>query len=113
MPSSSSEPTEYNPAAGEKLIIETPEQTAIEFPLAGIGSRFLAMLVDSLIQGATIFVLAIVVVVLGLGYSFTVIGKFSSAPVWVLAILIFVYFMVVYGYFMLFEAIWNGQTPGK
>jgi uncharacterized RDD family membrane protein YckC len=113
MPSSSSGPTAYNPAAGEKLIIETPEQTSIEFPLAGIGSRFLAILVDSLIQGAVTFVLAMIVLVLGLGYSLTGLGRLSSAPVWVLAILMLVYFLLMYGYFMLFEAIWNGQTPGK
>ena len=113
MPSSSSGPTAYDPAAGEKLIIETPEQTSIEFPLAGIGSRFLAILVDSLIQGAAIVVLALIVLVLGLGYSLTGLGRLSSAPVWVLAILILVYFFLMYGYFMVFEAIWNGQTPGK
>jgi uncharacterized RDD family membrane protein YckC len=113
MPSSSSGPTAYNPAAGEKLIIETPEQTSIEFPLAGIGSRFLAILVDSLIQGAVIFVLGMIVLVLGLGYTLTGLGRLSSAPIWVLAILILLYFFLMYGYFMMFEAIWNGQTPGK
>src|SRR4029077_9175731 len=35
-----------------------------------------------------------------------------TAAVWVTAILIFVYFILVYGYFMFFESIWNGQTPG-
>ena len=54
MSSSPSDPSAYDPAAGEKLIIETPEQTSIEFPLAGIGSRFLAILIDCLIQGAVI-----------------------------------------------------------
>jgi hypothetical protein len=29
------------------------------------------------------------------------------------AILIFIYFLLMYGYFILFESIWNGQTPGK
>jgi len=107
MPSSSSGPTAYNPAAGEKLIIETPEQTSIEFPLAGIGSRFLAILVDSLIQGAVIFVLGMIVLVLGLGYTLTGLGRLSSAPIWVLAILILLYFFLMYGYFMMFEAIWK------
>ena len=31
----------------DKLTIDTPEQTSLEFPLAGIGSRFLAMVVDT------------------------------------------------------------------
>ncbi len=34
----------------DKLTIETPEQTALEFPLAGVGSRAMAFLLDSLIQ---------------------------------------------------------------
>ena len=38
---------------GDKLTIETPEQTVVEFPLAGIGSRFLALAIDSL-QGTAL-----------------------------------------------------------
>ena len=69
MPSSPSDPAAYDPAAGEKLIIETPEQTSIEFPLAGIGSRFLAVLIDSLIQGAVVLVLGLIFVGLGFGFG--------------------------------------------
>jgi len=32
---------------------------------------------------------------------------------WVIAISIFVAFLVQFGYYSFFEAIWNGQTPGK
>lgn len=100
-------------AAGEKLIIETPEQTAIEFPLAGIGSRFLAMLLDMSIQSGITIVLVLMFV--GLGYS--VRGALGSVPPaagpWIAAILIFLGFILMYGYFVLFETIWNGQTPGK
>ena len=45
-------PVSFSGTAEEKLTIETPEQTALEFPLAGIGSRFLALALDSLIQWA-------------------------------------------------------------
>ncbi len=113
MSSSPSDPAAYDPAAGEKLIIETPEQTSIEFPLAGIGSRFLAVLIDTLIQTA-------VAVVLGLmffGLSFVFAGDArslpSSAGLWIAAILIFAIFLLIYGYFIIFESVWNGQTPGK
>ena len=34
----------------EKLSIDTPEQVALEFSLATIGSRFLAVATDTLIQ---------------------------------------------------------------
>ena len=42
-------------AALDKLSIDTPEQVALDFALASIGSRFLALAVDTLIQtGATL-----------------------------------------------------------
>jgi uncharacterized RDD family membrane protein YckC len=113
MPSIPSDPAAYDPAAGEKLIIETPEQTSIEFPLAGIGSRFLAILIDSLIQGAVLIVLALMFMGLGFGPSGAAFGGSSTAGVWIVATLIFLYFLLMYGYFILFESIWNGQTPGK
>ena len=113
MPLSPSDPAAYDPAAGEKLIIETPEQTSIEFPLAGIGSRFLAVLIDTLIQIAVLIVLGLIFIGLGFSFSVTGFGQSSTAAVWISAILIFVYFLLMYGYFMLFESIWNGQTQGK
>jgi len=113
MPSNPSDPAAYDPAAGEKLIIETPEQTSIEFPLAGIGSRFLAILIDSLIQIGVLIILALMIVGLGFSFRSAGFGRSSTAGVWIVAILIFLYFLLMYGYFILFESIWNGQTPGK
>jgi uncharacterized RDD family membrane protein YckC len=113
MSSSPSGPASYDPVAGEKLIIETPEQTSIEFPLAGIGSRFLAVLIDTLIQGAVLLVLGLLFLGLGYGFRRTVSAMPESAGPWIAAILIFALFLLMYGYFIVFEAIWNGQTPGK
>ena len=113
MPSNPPDPAAFDAAAGEKLIIETPEQTSIEFPLAGIGSRFLALLIDSLIQGAVVIVLGLLLAVLSFGFGGAGLARSSTAAVWVVAILIFGFFLLFYGYFILFEAIWNGQTPGK
>jgi uncharacterized RDD family membrane protein YckC len=111
VPSNPTDPIAFDHAAGEKLIIETPEQTSIEFPLAGIGSRFLAIAIDSLIQGAFIAI-GLIFLVLMFGLRGGQFGP-STADVWVVAILILAYFVIMYGYFILFEAIWNGQTPGK
>ena len=113
MSSSEYSPAPYDATAGEKLIIETPEQTSIEFPLAGIGSRFLAILIDIMIQFGT--TIALILMFVGLGYS--VRGALGSLPPsagpWIAAVLLFLGFVLMYGYFILFEAIWNGQTPGK
>jgi uncharacterized RDD family membrane protein YckC len=113
MPSGPTDPAAYDPAAGEKLIIETPEQTSIEFPLAGIGSRFLAVLIDSLIQGAVMIVLGVMFLGVGFGVGGAGLFRSSTASMWIVAILILIYFLLMYGYFAVFESIWNGQTPGK
>jgi uncharacterized RDD family membrane protein YckC len=95
--------------SSDQLSIDTPELVAIELPLAGIGSRFIALLVDYLIWGAGIVLLIIIaVVLLPAMHAFNV----KSAQ-WAEAIVIFSIFLVNWGYFTLFEAFWNGRTPGK
>src|SRR5579863_1616610 len=49
----------------DHLTIETPEQIPLEFLLAGIGSRFLALAVDTLIQAAATVLLVVVALVIG------------------------------------------------
>jgi uncharacterized RDD family membrane protein YckC len=95
-------------SSADKLTIETPEQTAIEFPLAGIGSRFLAVAIDSLLRVAFLVVLGIIVALFGWG------GMLSNIRwQWTIALLVLAYFLLETGYFAFFEVIWNGQTPGK
>jgi uncharacterized RDD family membrane protein YckC len=93
----------------DKLTIDTPEQTSLEFPLAGIGSRFLGMAADTAIQIAVGLVLFIAVLIILPGVKFF--G--ASASQWVLAVVILGIFLLNSAYFAFFEAIWNGQTPGK
>jgi uncharacterized RDD family membrane protein YckC len=92
----------------DNLLIDTPEQIPLEFPLAGIGSRSLALALDTAIQAAVGLVLA--------GVVFAVKSKLFKTPsrsAWALAIVVLVWFLLQSGYFALFETIWNGQTPGK
>jgi uncharacterized RDD family membrane protein YckC len=91
----------------DKLIIDTPEQVHLEFVLAGIGSRFMAALLDTLIQ-VGIGILASLVAVVFAATPLT-----SGSPTWVLAILVFVSFLILWGYYAIFETLWKGQTPGK
>src|SRR5580704_8852195 len=102
----------------DQLSIRTPELVAIEFPLAGIGSRFVALLIDYLIQIAAAFILMLIFIL----FVFATAG---SQPVrsssvgspnsgkWAIAIAIAIPFLFQWGYFTLFEAFWRGQTPGK
>lgn len=95
----------------ETLVIETPERVPLHFALASIGNRFLACAVDHIIQIATIGIMII---------AFTIVANYSSfgdslsnAPKWVYAVLIVVVFILIAGYFAMFEWLWRGQTPGK
>jgi uncharacterized RDD family membrane protein YckC len=94
----------------EQLEIGTPEQIALELPLAGIGSRFLALAIDTLIQVALYILTAIVfVIMLPLGFS-----MFNFLPRLIgPALAIFILFAIYWGYFAIFEILWKGQTPGK
>lgn len=95
--------------SSDQLSIDTPELVAIELPLAGIGSRFIALLVDYLILIAGLIVLWFLTLLLGPALkSF---GRISAQ--WAEAIVIFILFLFSWGYFTLFEAFWNGRTPGK
>lgn len=93
----------------DQLSIETPELVALEFPLAGIGSRFIAVLVDYCIQAA-VFVALILGTLLFMPSMQQFAGRSAN---WVIALLILVPFLLQWGYFSLFEGLWNGQTPGK
>ena len=93
----------------EKLTIDTPEQIALEFPLAGAGSRFLALAIDSFVQVGVLLVLALLAF---LALWFRSLG-FQSLATWVFAVLVLLGFVLYYGYFAAFEALWGGQTPGK
>ncbi len=93
----------------DKLTIDTPEQTSLEYPIAGFGSRFLAILADTAIQIVLGFMVLIVGMIIGAG-----VAAFGGlGPQWVVAIVIVLIFLLNSGYFALFEIFWNGQTPGK
>ena len=84
--------------------IETPENVWLIFHLAGPATRMLAYLLDFLIRVAVTFVL---VFLIGLLAPLFVVTSLPIALVLVYA------FFLEWGYFTVFEAFWNGQTPGK
>jgi uncharacterized RDD family membrane protein YckC len=90
--------------------IETPEQMSLDLPMAGIGSRFLAIAVDTLIQ---IGIGLVALIVLGFLGAFGALPGIQQASAWFVAAFVIVVFLLMYGYFAVFEIIWNGQTPGK
>jgi uncharacterized RDD family membrane protein YckC len=80
----------------------TPEYVEFRFTLAGLYSRFLAWLLDSLI-----ILVSTVGVVIGLNITMAAFPGFASALTAV------VYFLLDWGYGITLETIWSGQTVGK
>jgi uncharacterized RDD family membrane protein YckC len=84
--------------------------------VAGIGSRFVAAMWDHLVIAiAQILVtIAMIFVLTSVGISTALNGSGDAGPVYfVLALLVLINFLILWGYFALFEIVWNGQTPGK
>src|SRR5262245_46141459 len=95
----------------ERISIVTPDQIELDFDLAGVGSRFLALLVDALLIGLIIILIVIGAAILGLGGMAAT--RSAAAGSWALALAVFAFFVVMWGYFLIFEALRDGQTPGK
>jgi uncharacterized RDD family membrane protein YckC len=95
----------------ETLDIQTPENVAFGYQVAGIGSRFLASLVDTLIVGLLQFVVLLVLVaVLNALDGSAFADRLSS---WLVAVLGLIAAVFYWGYYVFFEVLWNGQSPGK
>jgi uncharacterized RDD family membrane protein YckC len=90
----------------EQFYLETPEAIGVSFDLAGIGTRFLAAVID---------VLAIVGIVVVVAAGAAVIAQFGIVGSTVATIILLgVFFLVVvWGYYVVYETLWSGQTPGK
>jgi uncharacterized RDD family membrane protein YckC len=98
----------------DQLNIETPEQVDLRFPIAGIGSRFLAVLTDTIIQIVAELVLLLLFVLVVSAAQRSALGQLSDTSAkWFVAGVFLFHFLLYWGYFSLFEAFWNGQTPGK
>jgi uncharacterized RDD family membrane protein YckC len=80
--------------------IETAQNVTISQNVAGIGDRILAYLLDSLIIGIYVFIII---------FTFTITNFGMDS--------LFLVFMTIglpiFLYHLLWETLWNGQTPGK
>ena len=83
------------------LFIATPERVSFAYQVAGLGSRSVAQLLDVLILAAALVAILVGVFAAGLG-----------EPTTTLLVVIFLS-LVTNAYFLFFEGLWSGQTPGK
>lgn len=95
----------------EKLIIETPERVELEFALASIGNRFLAVLIDHALQFFSVF--SVYYFLITLNVNVARLEGSGEVSRWILALAILLIFLFFTSYFILFEWLWNGQTLGK
>lgn len=86
------------------LTVETPERVELQFTIASIGTRFLACAIDHLIQMVGI---AAIIILTELNLFTLAFGE------WAEVVSIIAVFVIFFGYFIVFEALGNGQTPGK
>ena len=103
----------------QEYTIPTPENVSFGYEVVGIGNRFIATLFDS-----AILLLLFVAINLLLAFALDLVGAFSTNLLdfaeeigWSQGILIAIYtllqFLLIWGYYIGFEWLWQGQTPGK
>ena len=98
--------------ASAEYSVLTPERVSLQYDIAGIGSRGAAAIVDTVIQFVSVTVLAFGAFAAGVvGALFGISG--SALGSLMLGLFALAVFIVMAGYYMVFEILWNGQTPGK
>ena len=90
-----------------QITIITPENIPLTLEPAGIATRTGALCIDILVQVSIALVLVIITAILTSVLSIGGWESFGSI------VAIIGSFLLLFGYFLLFETIWNGQTPGK
>ena len=96
-----------------RLEFETPEQVAVGFDLAGPGSRYAAFLLDGVVLVAILLVMLFAGWLVFAGARVGGGSLVGAVGPLLAAVVILVLFLVPYGYFVYFEGMRNGQTPGK
>jgi uncharacterized RDD family membrane protein YckC len=108
--------------ASADYTVLTPERVSLQYDIAGIGSRGAAVLVDTALQVIALIVLFVAITagfyafVLGMvtrGGATPIAGSENEAGAWMIGLFALTVFLVTGGYFILFEILWSGQTPGK
>jgi uncharacterized RDD family membrane protein YckC len=97
-------------AAGEGPLdttfeVGTPEQVRFRYKIAGPARRGLAYLIDLLVRGIVVLVIGMIAIVAAGG---TEQWEHGLSGLWLLCL-----FVLEWGYFVFFEMLWSGQSPGK
>jgi uncharacterized RDD family membrane protein YckC len=98
-----------------RITFQTPESVELEFTLAGIGNRAFALLIDYTVLTLTLLLFLLAWTFLSTQLSNFIEDFFNNGKLglWLLAIFFLIAFAIYISYFVFFETLWFGQTPGK
>jgi len=91
--------------------IETPELVTFSYTIAGVGSRVAAALIDYLL--CLVLFIALLITLAFVGANRLVSFGGTSSEAWALAVVVLGQFFILWGYYVLWEGLADGQTPGK
>lgn len=94
-----------------KTELELPEEIDLQVELANVGSRSLAILIDIALGSLVLFIVYALTMLFARNLADDWLTQLSSNTLKTLLMLLVFGFQ--WGYFNIFEWIWNGQTPGK
>lgn len=96
-------------------LISTPENVDLHLELAGLGNRVLAGIIDTIITDVMIFLVVVFCALVGAGLERLGLNDdFKNAAFfYLLGAALLIGFIINFGYYIYFEGIWKGQTPGK
>ncbi|NJR50967.1 MAG: RDD family protein [Leptolyngbyaceae cyanobacterium CSU_1_3] len=94
-----------------RVTVQTPESVELEFTLAGIGNRTLALLIDSVVWSAILLVFLLVWGIVASQLPNYINSR--NLQLWLTAIALLTSFAIYVGYFVFLETLWRGQTIGK
>jgi len=89
----------------DEIVITTPENVKVTYEIAGLGSRCIAVLIDSMF----IALISLVLLILFIAFE----ALFPGTGSWGFAVFVLLNFIITEGYFIFFEIKWKGLTPGK
>lgn len=97
----------------DRLNIDTPENVAFGYEVVGIGSRFLAAIIDTLLIALLQLIVNLILFFLAILFLGDLTERETSTLTWLAAVFGLISFAFFWGYYIFFEMAWNGQSPGK
>ncbi len=96
-------------------LISTPENVDLHLELAGIGSRICAAFVDAFLTFLLMGLAILIGMLVALLLERMQLPRDTKTMIewYVVGVITLLNFCVYFGYFICFEGLWQGQTPGK